>query len=465
MEEKYYEMIQRKDWESLAKISRTSDLAYYQYEGKYLLEYLLERGIHNANLDDTVRYNLDFAKIYLKYNIIEPIFTCSLNVLLKDVGDKIFLDLVLEKLNDGKELDLYERIRFKDYNNYRINERKILECFGRNGIFLPSIFINYTLEDVQYTVRDMDKELIKQFSDIFSDQTKEVLNVYINEIKKRLLMNHDRAVNDIKKLIEYKKNCPKFTLSLSSETEGKYIKNEDRIEISRYSSTIYDHELSHLLFQIFENHRVINDYEDIRKKLDNSKNIAIFQEYLKEFHKKYEAKMKEYEREYYELINVKYDGFDNYLLSLCKDFYYNKKKINFFILNLKLYDLNCYDSLESIKKIVLEFLEIEKKEYITRKTRNYYGPYLMLENMLDAIVMGKICDDLGDECLSGHEGLYFVLKESRSFDECLADFDAIYKSDKSEELLDDLEKLIGKELINFLIKYIEKKREKRYGHR
>ncbi len=468
MEKEYIKMIENKDWEKLSKIARTSDLAFYKYKGKYLLEYLLEKNIRSVDMDEVVRYNHEFANLYLKYNIFEPIFSSSLSVLLHEEENGYFLDRLLSKLNNEQKLNLYDRIKFKDYNKYRVNEKNILECFRRNGVVLPSIFLNYTFGE-EYTIRDCDRELIKQFSDVFSDQKKEVLNVYINEIKKRLLMNHDRAVIDTEKLIEYKKMSPKFTLELSKETDGKYEKVRARIEVSRYASTIYDHELSHLLFQIFENRRIIDDYEDIREKLDNKSNIEKFKKYLDGFHSKFEEKGKEYEKEYYDLINVKYGSFDNYLLFVCKDFYDNKDKIGCFILDIqtdaKLYDLSTRNSLEEIKKVVLEFLEIEKNEYITRNLRNYYGPYLMLENMLDAIVMGSIFDDLEDKCLSGHGRLYFVLHDGGSFDECLADFDAICKSEKKDEIIKELEKLIGKELIEFLEKYIEMNRERRHGNR
>ena len=119
----------------------------------------------------------------------------------------------------------------------------------------------------------------------------------------------------------------------------------------------------------------------------------------------------------------------------------------------------------NVRDVVMEFLTIEREEFVRINTRKYFAPDLMIENMLDAILLGKIFDnDLGINCLSGHGSFYFSNKK-RSFDECLANYDAIKKSIKGDKLILDLESLIGYDLINFLDSYIEKNREGKYEHR
>ena len=90
----------------------------------------------------------------------------------------------------------------------------------------------------------------------------------------------------------------------------------------------------------------------------------------------------------------------------------------------------------------------------------------MLENLLDALLVGKIfACELTEYCLSGHSKMYYYFNEELSFNECLADFDAINKSDKSEQLLSDLSDLVGIDIINFLNYYNEKNREQGHEHR
>lgn len=465
MKEKYNEMIRNNDFNSLANIYFIGELCDYKYEGRYLLEYLLEKNIHSVKMDNEVVYNTKFISLYLKYNIIEPLLKCSIISLLKEENNELLLDKLLSKLNNQQKIILYDNIRLTDYNNYRINEKIILESFKKHGITLPSIFIDQPVNNNEYPVRMEDLELINRLKETFKDQSDYVLNIYINEFKKRLLVNHERTVFDIERLMEHKINNPKFKLAISPGTEGRYIYDDSILEISHYSSIIFDHELSHLLFQIFENDEIINEYEKIRVQIDNKKNYKIIQKYLKVFHDEYKKKKKDYEKEYYSLINDKYGNFDNYLMLLCKDFYNNKDKMKTFILNVAIFDLTYCNSIDSVKDVIIEFLETEKNEFINNRVRSYYGAKLMLENLLDALMVGKIFDDPNDEGLSGHSTYYFDKDERNSFDECLANFDAICKSNEKDELIRDLETLVGSELIKFLENYLEKNRKNKYGNR
>ena len=464
MNDKYIEMIKNNDYNSLANILFINDLIKFKYNDKYLLEYLLERNITNSQMDEKAKYNIDFASLYLKYGYYKKLLNCSLTVLLEENQDGIFLDSLLKKINDDEKIELYDNFRIKSYNLYRINESKIVNSFNKAGVNIPTIFISNN-SNYDYLIREEDKEIINELIDTFSDQKKEVLHLLINEFKRRLLINHDRAVNDIEKLIEYKMNNKEFTFSISKDTEGSFDKDNKKFLVGKNLSMVFDHELSHFLFQIYENNNILSDYENIRNKIDTQDNIKIIKEYLKVFHQKYLEKKKEYEKEYYNLINQKYGSYDNYILFICKDILNNKDKIDMFIINDLMLPLFDVSSNEEVKDVVLELLNVEKEEYINYSVRRFYDKELMLENMLDALLMGKIADDTEEECLSGHSGIYFMEIENRSFDECLADYDAIVKKDNNFLILKDLERLIGKELIDFLNDYIEKNRENKYGSR
>ena len=108
---------------------------------------------------------------------------------------------------------------------------------------------------------------------------------------------------------------------------------------------------------------------------------------------------------------------------------------------------------------------IEKNEYIKKHVRNFYSEELMLENLLDAILNGKIFDQFIDiECLSGHSNIDFLRDNSLSFNETLANYDAIKNSRKASKLICDLRFLIGDEIINFLDNYLVMNRGDKYGY-
>ena len=149
-----------------------------------------------------------------------------------------------------------------------------------------------------------------------------------------------------------------------------------------------------------------------------------------------------------------------YIEIICKDILDNKEDFSMVSLGDKIYDLEVCD----VKLFVLELLTIEKNEYINNRVRKFFDKELMFENFLDAIFMGKLCDDMGDECLSGHSMIYFLEKESNSFDEVLANFDAI-KKNNGGNLIEDLQLLVGDEIITFLNDYLIRNRENGYGNR
>ncbi len=458
--DKYIQMIEDNNLEALGKIFSLLDLIEQQYKGKYLIEYLLEQGVHTKEMDDFVKYHYEFATFYLKYNVVNPLLKCSLHVLLRDYGEGSFLEALLSKIDDKAKMQLYNNVRINSYNGFRNNEQVIVAAYSKFGIELPNIFINVNNENKKNPLNESDKELIEELRKLFSDHDRNVINYIINLLQKGLITHHDRAVNDIKKLIDYKKKYPKFSFVLLPGTEGNFKGDIKKIETSINIPMVFDHEFSHLLLYDFENKGIFLEYDEIRKKIDVPETIQKIKDYIKIFHRKYEEKKKEYECEYYEVIKRKYGSMDHYIEVICKDIMNNEEKLVGIDVG------NSYFMVEDcdIKSIVLEIISIEKSEYITNRVREFYSKELMLENLLDALLMGKIFDDDEESCLSGHSVLYFFEEESNSFDECLADFDALRKAD-GDDLIRDLQELVGDEIVVFLERYIKENREKNYGNR
>ena len=468
--EDYIELLKKEDYNALANISFISDLLTTEYENKTLAEYLLEKGIHSESMDNYVKYHLDLGVLYLKYNITKPLLNSSFKVLFTNYNGNLIIDLILDRINDDEKIELYNNLKTNSYSNFHDNEREIIDIYLRHGIVLPIVFAKTHLnEEVNYELSDDDQELINEFRGLFKDHEQKFLSFIINELKRSLLKNHDRTVNDIKKMIKLKQENPEFIFINSGNKGGESYDNETKQFITSPTEPVmFEHELSHLLYESFEtlSDDTFSKYKELTNLLDNEETLNKIKIYLEKFHKEHEGMKNYFKNLYYKKIDEIYGSFDNYLDVVCKDML-NSKTFMFELWNHERGTTSFYMVSEfNIRDIVLEFLTIEREEFIRINLRKYFAPELMLENMLDAILRGKVFDEeLDIHCLSGHGSLYFSVLETRSFDECLANYDAIKKSVKSDKLIDDLNNLIGLDLLNFLDNYIKKNREGEYGHR
>ena len=170
-------------------------------------------------------------------------------------------------------------------------------------------------------------------------------------------------------------------------------------------------------------------------------------------------------KKYFNTIDDYYGSFNNYIKKIYLDLKDNTPEL----LSIWTVYSECYSypiiSKCNLEQVTETFINSEKNLYIHTNARKIFAPYLTLENMLDAILTGALFDDKSSHCLSGHGSLYFSKEKSNSFDECLADYDAIKKSTKSNEIIKILRELIGDELIEFLDNYLLKNREVNNGKR
>lgn len=481
---KYSILVENNDFEELANIFFTADLVTYQYKGKYLIEYLLERNIHSKNMDNEAVFKEEFFKYYLKYNITTPLLNTHLVTLLKSYNGKTLLEHLLSKLSNPDKLKLYHNIKKNSYWEYHNNEKEIVESFARYGIELPKIFVNVNkLENKIIILNKENRELLDELRELFSDHDEKIVNIIISEFSYGLKIDEEKTRLDLIKLIEYKTENPNFRVRLSNNSEGIFYDRDNLLVTSQYRRGVLLHEFSHLLFHanektnkdsrdlqklysiiygIDEDNRdaCIGEYEEIRKTIDDIETRKVINDYLNKFHEKYHLKEKEFEQKYYREINKKYHDYNSYVRKVCEDILENKP----YLVNIageETFGIRIdYDNIE---RSVSEILFIEKKEFIIRETKNYYSEELMLENLLDALIYGRSRSSEDDaEILSGHSTLEFEEKNDLSFNECLANYYAITRSEKKDELLVILREIVGDELITFLDNYINNTRNNKH---
>ena len=461
--EKYIELIENKKYMELANISFINELIEYKYKDKYLIEYLLENNIHSEAMDKYLVYHKEFVKFYLKYNTIKPLLNCSLKVLLDKIDGNLIIDIILDKLDDKDKIILYNNIRKNSFSDFHYYENDIIDIFLKHGIVVPKLFVTTNIEK-NIELDEEDKELINNFLDVFKDNEFKILNFVVNELKKGLIKNHDRTVLDIKKLIEFKKNNSEFKFIDSKNRGGESYDAESlEFKTNTMSSLMFNHEFSHFLYESNEDtDSIIEEYENIRSKIDTEESLEKIKNYLNLYHSEYEKSKDKFIKLYYDKVKKMYGDFDNYVEHIYLEMKDSIPEL-IEIWNSETKSLSYPFVMEfNFKDIVFEYLEQEKNEFVYLNLKNYFSNYRMLENLLDALLNGKLFDDTSFKCLSGHGSFYFESLNTRSFDECLANYDAL-KKDNDESLLNDLEILVGSELINFLNNYIKINREVKNG--
>ncbi len=462
----YNYLIRNHKLEELANIWNISDLTRYTYFNKYLLEYLLEKNIHTTRMDNHASTDKLWIKLYLKYNIREPLINAPLENLLVTDNNKLILDTLLCKLNREEKITLFKNMKKNSYWLYRINETQIINIYKKHGIKIPRVFIQLPLlSDKNVRVKSKLDGLFDEFIIAFHDIDKIILNTYINEFKRNSKINYNQTCNDISKLIKIKQDEPSFKLCLfeyfndEEVSEGEYSSADNRIVINQTNHGIFSHELSHLLYDQLEyddNSKYNRKYKRIKREVINDEVKKRIVNYLKDFHKRYEDMRELFKELYFANVNKKYGSYKNYFIKIANDLLLYKPEY----ITIDNNDTTIYFTDDNIKETVIELLAEEANLYISNLVYNYYTEELMLENLLDAILDGDIFEGEFDvKCLSGHSRESYNDESDLSLNECLADFYSIKNSPKANILTNKLRLIVGNRLVNFLEKYVAENRD------
>ena len=286
--EEYNNLIINKRYSELGNISNISDLVMYQYNNHFLIEYLLEQGIHTERMDNMVKVHDVWIMFYVKYHLSKPLLSIYPKILLQRINGTLILDMVLSVLSYDESLLLLKNIKEKDYWLYHENEDLIFDIYKKYNFVIPKIFIHNSLISNSKNSVKM-RTLINEFNVAYCDLDSRVLLILDNEINYGLKYDYENTYRDIKKLINYKVMHPNFIITLSNDTEGEYNYEEERIVISPFRRGVLFHELSHMLYEKSDNKcdDVITKYEEICSLINTKDKIDNITSYLKEFHQRY----------------------------------------------------------------------------------------------------------------------------------------------------------------------------------
>ena len=464
----YNRLITNNKLNELKEIWNIGDLTRYSYHKKCLLEYLLEKNIHTTRMDNYAINNELWIKLYLKYNIVKPLINASLIHLLVFNNGELLLDTLLKKLTVKEKMKLYHVFKRDNYWLLHNNESLIRKIYYKYGIDLPSTFIRLpSISDKSIKASKKLQSALDNFTKVYSDVNEHVINIYLNEFKNKSKINLIRTINDINKLIKIKKLYPDFKLVIKdydieiNTSVGEYSGYDKTILINQYRHGIMNHELSHLFYDKLEKNSsdAYIEYQSIQKKIIDSEKVENIIKYLKSFHDNYYFMEKRFTELYYAKIKNRYMSFNNYFNKIYQDI----KRHHLDYITIDNNDTTIYIE-DNLKETVLELIDNECNDYVNILISNYYTEELMLENLLDALLNGLIHDNKYNiECLSGHSKSSFEEEITLSFDEVLADFDAIKNSPKADIIISKLERIVGNELVDFLNNYIKRNRTNKFN--
>lgn len=440
------------------------------------LDYILDcinKGDFEYNIDNiTAPIKPDMkAEFYLdiaRHDMIGYVKnSLNLNTLLKKYDNKTLLDYFLDK---DPELTLNKILDKSDKMNYSVmiilksrgikDNDSILNINENKDSFIkdtPDTYYGPLDNDSDYLIKELERLFI---SDGKSD--KDLINLLITGYRNALFINYDITIREIEKLIKIKKNNFDKFYYVKDKDSSYFSPNNGCIHMDdSFASTII-HETGHALHYYLNSFKVPDNYDEIVKRARENKELLI--------------KVSDY----FEFWNNFKKNLENYLLNITSEVLttkYSKQENIMDIQNILSKDIDKYrdkfkslkipeEQLEQILKDTFSVEEYIKREIIiianeiTAKTmKENYENVGAISDIIDAIFEGKphdgvLKDNNGKKiaACSGHGIKYYTytFTAKHGFDEMIANFAVLVKSNGTEKNLRVLRDIVGYEIYNMI---------------
>lgn len=440
------------------------------------LDYILDcinKGDFEYNIDNiTAPIKPDMkAEFYLdiaRHDMIGYVKnSLNLNTLLKKYDNKTLLDYFLDK---DPELTLNKILDKSDKMNYSVmiilksrgikDNDSILNINKDNASFVkntPDTYYGPLDNDSDYLIKELERLFISN-----GKSDKDLINLLITGYRNALFINYDITIREIEKLIKIKKNNFDKFYYVKDKDSSYFSSNDGCIHMDdSFASTII-HETGHALHYYLNSFKVPDNYDEIVKRARENKELLI--------------KVSDY----FEFWNNFKKNLENYLLNITSEVLttkYSKQENIMDIQNILSKDIDKYrdkfkslkipeEQLEQILKDTFSVEEYIKREIIiianeiTAKTmKENYENVGAISDIIDAIFEGKphdgvLKDNNGKKiaACSGHGIKYYTytFTAKHGFDEMIANFAVLVKSNGTEKNLRVLRDIVGYEIYNMI---------------
>ncbi len=440
----------------------------------------LDLGLQYAQTDDEIvsfdKYTQNIFEMAEKYIIFArhnyQMYLPSLTKehLLAEINGKRLIDILLEKdakttvdkvldSNIKEDFEIAMIIRLNGFKQKHIKFDSITRDF--EGEYLKRNNERYDSSKLPIEKRMLIEELRKALNDSASDS--KAVEILINAYT-YLLSTDSKYAAEIYQIINIKKFNPNFCFRFI-KSGACYDDRNNVVYIDDENLDTLNHEMGHALFNNLTDGNLPQGFDKaVEKRKNDPEFIKRAEEYSKMFNLILREVFDRVERTYLK----KYDS------SITEDV---KQEIIEYITQGKDKNRSKYISVgipaTTVDKILnetytlSEYLDqdrrIKKKKLTDLILRIEYGPFISIGDYIDGLTGGKLKDGIlvnnnGEKIKStyGHGINYYIFGNEFIFDEMIANYSEIIKSESPDEGIEALRYFIGDELTDMLIDYYDK---------
>jgi len=440
----------------------------------YFLKNFKEKKI-NCNLRSINLYNCsvnDIARFYLmlaKYDLIKYMENLTQDDLLKDYSGKTLLDELLD-LDSKLTLDKI----ISDKTKSKLEIALILKSRGleQKNIDVPLENNNYSKEYLDSVERHSGigpllsegEILLNKLNNLFlsdGESDHDLVSALISGYRNSLLTNYDLNIQELRNLVEVKeKNMEKFIYI--KQDEGAFFRAHTGAV--HCDNTVIDtllHETGHALHYYLAENKVPENYNTVIENIRmNPDNLIKVEEFTNRYNDIRNHIKSDVEGKYKFFFDAYFNSERIEQIKSFLDTSVLEKKSKFMSLGIPEENL---DIILNNSFTVEEYISHQKRTFINEYTdaimRSEYGNYMAISDILDAIYLGELHssflkNEKGEKIkgTAGH-GVSYYYNTSHGFDEMVANFASLVKSNKSEEMLNLLKYVVGDELYNILSEF------------
>lgn len=414
----------------------------------------------------------DIANFYLaiaKQDMIEYIIELTEEKLLEEYNGKRLID---ELLDINSELALNKVIPENVKSNMKIAIILKSRGFVQKDYDIPVQESNFSHDYLQEfnnslgigPLMEEGEFLLKKLENLFLNDGKsdpDLVSSLISGYRNALLVNYKFNIQELRNLVMIKENNIEKFVYQRIEKGAHFNPITGKVNSKNSNVSTILHETGHALHSYLANKNVPKEYIEVIERVRlNPETLKRVEDYSNEYHNiKEKIKI---------MVDEKYKTFFEIYFDLEKkqqiDEFIKKsqdeKKIEFEGLGIPDYIL---DAILSNLFITEEYIKHQKRIFINEYTesimRSEFGAFMAIGDILDAIYEGELHsgvlkNEIGDKIkpTSGH-GISYYFDNKHGFDEMIANFSTIVKSNDSVQMLKLLKDLVGEELYNMLSNY------------
>ena len=451
----------------LEKIEESSDYTYFDYILECIKEGKVRKNINKKqytinDINSLVKYYfiiakhdmMNYANELTKKDLLRKIKGITLLDGLLTADDNLTINKIIpKKVKQDPEIAVILKAHGLEQEEVDI---------GKNDDDYTIDYINTTNKKLGIGPLFQEGELrLRELEQLFlSDgkSDKDLIFGLISGYRSALFANYNATIEEVKKLVEIKKQNMNRFCYIKEKESGFFKPTTGAIHCENATVDVLLHETGHALHYYLAENKVPDNYTEIVERARNNPEMLVKVELLANKYKEIMDKVKiSVEKKYQE-------QFENY--------YTEEKRMEIYNILMKSKD----EKKEEYKKLgipeeqldtilegtytVGEYINHQKrifiKENVTAIMDNEFNSIAAICDILDAIYEGKLHNSelksmKGDKIkrTAGH-GINYYFDTKHGFDEMIANFATLSKSNNSGEMLSLLKSIVGDEVYNMI---------------